>query len=160
MNMKKESKSMKVKLDTIIKNREASHNYFILDTLECGLALRGNEVKSIRHGLCSLRGAWIDISDNQLILKDVHITKWDTANIFDVDEKRSRVLLAHKSEIRKLLQQVKEKGITLIPLEMYQVNGRYKVKVGVCQGKKNYDKRQSLKEQQIKRDIARQMKVS
>ena len=154
--MKKESKAMKAKQNVTIKNREATHNYFILDNLECGISLKGNEVKSIRFGMCNLKGAWVDISaDNQLILKGAHISKWDTANTFDVDEKRPRVLLAHKSEVRKLLQQVKEKGITLVPLEMYLVSGKYKVKVGICQGKKNYDKRRVEKEKQIQKDIAR-----
>lgn len=145
-------------ISKVIKNREANHNYFILDTLECGISLRGNEVKSIRAGMCNIKESWIDIDDGELLLKGMHISKWDTANAFDVDERRNRVLLAHKSEIRKLKQKVKEDGVTLIPLEVYIVNGKYKVKLGVCKGKKNYDKRQSLKEQQVKRDISRHMK--
>ena len=94
----------------------------------------------------------------QLVIRGMHITKWNTANIFDVDETRERTLLAHKTEIRKLLAQKQQDGITLVPLQVTYKNNRVKVIIGVCKGKKLYDKRQDLKDKQTKRDIARQLK--
>ena len=141
-----------------IENRKARHEYFILETLICGIELRGNEVKSIRSGMCNINNAWIDIVNSQLYIKNMHITKWGTANVFDVDELRDRRLLAHKQEIRKLKQQVQEQGITLIPLKLYFDKQYCKVELAVCKGKHNYDKRNTLKEQQMKRDIDRSMK--
>ena len=141
-----------------IENRKARHDYFILETLICGIELRGNEVKSIRSGMCNINNAWIDISNSQLYIKNMHITKWGTANVFDVDELRDRRLLAHKREILKLQQKVQEQGITLIPLKVYFEKQYCKVELAVCKGKHNYDKRETLKEQQIKRDIDRTLK--
>lgn len=141
-----------------IENRKARHNYTIIETLECGIELKGNEVKSIRKGSCQLTDAYIYISDNTLMMKNSYIPKWDTANIFDVDERRDRKLLAHKKEIQKLQEQIKLNGYTLIPLKMYFKNGKCKVELGVCKGKKLYDKRQCEKEKTIKREIERSIK--
>lgn len=138
-----------------IQNRKAHHDYFILDTLECGIALRGNEVKSICNGKASIKEAWCVIQNQELILKNMHITPWETANRFDVDEKRDRRLLAHKSEIRKLTHKVAEDGITLVPLRIYYANGKIKVEIGICKGKHNYDKRNTLKQRDTERRIAR-----
>lgn len=142
----------------VIENRSAYHEYFIEDTLECGISLRGNEVKSIRAGKANIKEAWCQIQNEQLVLRGMFISKWDTANAFDVDERRERVLLAHKSEIRKLSHVVAEKGLTLIPLRLYFNDGKCKVLVGVCRGKKLYDKRNSLKEKQVSRDISRSLR--
>lgn len=142
-----------------IENKKAYHNYFVDEKLECGISLSGNEVKSIRNGMCSIKEAWCQIQNNQLVIRGMHITKWYTANMFDVDENRERVLLCHKREIKKLLQQVQERGVTLVPLKVYFNNrGKCKVLLGVCRGKHNYDKRQSLKDKQTKRDIERGFK--
>lgn len=138
-----------------IENRKARHEYFVEDTLECGIELRGNEVKSIRSGKASIKEAWIDIQNGQMIIKQMHITPWETANNFDVDSKREIKLLAHKSEINKLFSRIKQDGYTLIPLKVYfNDKGKCKMLVGVCKGKKNYDKRASEKE----RDAAREMR--
>ena len=142
----------------VIENRSAYHEYFIEDTLECGISLRGNEVKSIRAGKANIKEAWCGVQNGQLVLRGMFISKWDTANVFDVDERRERVLLAHKSEIMKLSKQISEKGMTLVPLKVYFVKGKCKVEVGVCKGKKLYDKRESLKERQVSRDISRGLK--
>lgn len=142
-----------------INNKKAYHEYQILETLECGIALRGNEVKSIMAGKASIKEAWCSIQNNQLVIRGMHITPWHTANTFDVDETRERVLLAHKFEIRKLLAAKQQDGITLVPLHVTYKNGHIKVIVGICKGKKLYDKRQDLKEKQTRRDIDRQLKA-
>lgn len=142
-----------------IQNKKAYHDYHVLDTLECGISLKGNEVKSIIAGKASIKEAWCTIQNNQLVIRGMHITPWHTANAFDVDEIRERVLLAHKSEIRKLLAQKQQDGITLIPLSLTYKNNHIKVNVGICKGKKLYDKRQDLKNKQTKRDIERSMKL-
>jgi len=141
-----------------IENKRASFNYFIEDTLECGISLRGNEVKSIRSGMCNIKESWITIQDGNLVMRGCHITKWETSNIFDIDERRERQLLAHKKEIVKLQNFVQESGHALIPLKLYFVNGRVKVLVGLCVGKHNYDKRESIKKKDAKRDIERALK--
>ena len=147
-----------MKKNFTIENRKARHDYFVLETLICGIELRGNEVKSIRSGMCNINNAWVDIKNNELFIKNMHITKYDTSNVFDVDELRDRKLLAHKQEIRKLAHKVQEQGITLIPLKLFFEKQYLKVELGVCKGKHNYDKRETLKEKQIKRDIDRSMK--
>ena len=141
-----------------ILNKRAYHDYFVDDTLECGISLRGNEVKSIRNYMCNIKEAWCRVQDNQLVIRGMHISKWETSNMFDVDETRERVLLAHKREIMKLEVASKETGVALVPLKVYFVNGKCKVLVGICRGKKLYDKRASLKESQVKKDIARAFK--
>lgn len=142
-----------------IENKKAYHDYFVDEKIECGISLRGNEVKSIRNGMCNIKEAWCQIQDNDLVIRGMHISRWNTSNMFDVDENRERQLLAHKREILKLKQRVQEKGVTLIPLKVYFTSrGKCKVEVGVCRGKHNYDKRQDLKDKQIKRDIEREMK--
>lgn len=136
-----------------IENRKAYFDYYILDTLECGIELRGHEIKSIRKGSCNLKDSYVDIKNNELILIGTHIAKYDKAMDYDVAERRDRKLLAHKQEIRALKHKLIDKGITLIPLKLYMTNGKVKILLGVCKGKHNYDKRQSLKEKAIKRDI-------
>ena len=141
-----------------VENRKASYEYYIEDKLECGISLRGNEVKSIRLGAVNISDAWCQIQDKNLVVRGMFISGWSTSNTFDVDERRGRQLLAHRKEIEKLASRVAEKGVSLIPLEVYFVNGRCKVLVGICKGKKLYDKRSSLKEKQVKRDISREFK--
>ena len=142
-----------------ITNKKAYHDYFVEETLECGISLSGNEVKSIREGKVNIKEAWVRIQNGNLVIRGMHIHKWDTANVFDVDELRERQLLAHKREIRKLQGVVSQDGYTLLPLKVYfNERGKCKVLIGVCKGKHNYDKRQSLKERDMKREIARSMK--
>ena len=143
----------------VIENRKARYDYFVEDTLICGISLRGNEVKSIAAGQASLKEAWCTVQNGNLVLRGMHITRWETSNQFDVDEDREKQLLAHKSEIRKLVETVKLDGVTLIPLKVFFAeNGKCKVEIGICRGKKNYDKRETLKQRQIKRDIEREGK--
>lgn len=138
-----------------IENRKANYDYFVLDTLECGIELKGHEIKSIRNGSCNLKDSYVTIENNELILIGTHIAKYDKAMDFDVIERRPRKLLAHKQEIRSLKRKLIDDGITLIPLKMYMVNNKVKVLLGVCKGKHNYDKRQSIKERDMKRDMER-----
>lgn len=141
-----------------IDNKKAYHDYFVDDKLECGISLKGNEVKSIRQGKCNIKDAWCRVQNNQLVIRGMHISKWETANMFDIDENRERVLLAHKREIIKLSEKVKLDGISLIPLKIYFKDGKVKVLLGVCRGKHNFDKRNTLKERQVDRDIRRAFK--
>ena len=143
-----------------IENKKAYHDYFVDETIECGISLRGNEVKSIRAGKASIKESWCRVQNNQLVIRGMHISQWDTANSYDVDEDRERVLLAHRKEIIKLGDVVQQDGVSLIPLKVYFVNGKCKVLLGVCRGKHNYDKRETLKNRQIKRDINRALKES
>ncbi len=143
---------------TTIENRKANFDYTILETLECGIELMGHEVKSIRSGMCNLKDSYCYIKNGQMYLTGTHITKYSTAMDFDVAERRDRRLLAHKQEIRRFEKKLIDDGITLIPLKMYFVRGKVKVLVGVAKGKHNYDKRQSLKDKAVKRDIEREGK--
>lgn len=142
-----------------IKNSKAYHDYQILDTIQCGIVLRGNEIKSLRAGSGNFTGAWCEVRNGQLILHGMHIAKHTTANPFDVDEKRDRILLAHKREILKLSQKVIQDGITLIPLKLEWDRQYCKIIVGVCRGKHDYDKRESLKQRDAKRDMERASKT-
>lgn len=146
------------KHETEIVNRKAYHDYFIESTLECGIALRGNEVKSIRCGKASIRDTWCSVQSGELILRGMHISKWDTSNDFDVDEGRERVLLVHKPEIMKLAKDASISGYTLIPLKIYFNHGRVKVLLGTCRGKHVYDKREDMKKLQMARDIQRSLR--
>lgn len=138
-----------------IENKKARYDYFIEETLECGIELRGNEVKSIRTGKASIKEAWVDISGGQMYIKQMHITPWETANRFDIEDKREVRLLANKREINKMFNSIKQDGYTLIPLKIYfNERGRAKLLVGLCKGKKNYDKRATEKE----RDASREMR--
>lgn len=148
----------KAKRTPTIENRKAYHEYFVEETLQCGVELRGNEVKSIRDGKASIKEAWVAIENGELFVKKMHITKWETSNMFDVDEDRVRKLLAHKSEIRELDRKVQRDGYTLVPLKVYFDNGKVKVLVGLCKGKHNYDKRAVEKAKQAKCDVDRALK--
>lgn len=148
-----------MKNSATIENRKAKYDYFIDETLECGIELRGNEVKSIRSGKASIKEAWVSVESGEMVIKQMHITPWETSNRYDVSEVRERKLLAHKAEIRKLSRAVQRDGYTLVPLKMYfSDNGKCKVLVGLCKGKKNYDKREAQKERDIKRSINEKLK--
>ena len=142
-----------------IENRKARYNYFIEDTIECGISLRGNEVKSIYEGMCNIKDSWVQIQNGNLVIRGMHITPWRTSNSYDIDIDREIQLLAHKKEIIKLENKLKTDGYNLIPLKIYfNDKGKCKMFVGICKGKHTYDKRNALKEKQIKRDIERSYK--
>ena len=140
-------------------NREVSHEYFVIEALETGIELVGTEVKSLRAGGVSLKDAWVDVDDGELIAKGIHISPYEHGGYFNRDPVRPRRLLAHKAEIRRLAQQIKLQGYTLIPLSLYFKNGRVKVELGLCKGKKLYDKRSTAAARDAKRDIDRAMKA-
>ena len=139
-------------------NREARHEYFIEEEYEAGIELVGTEVKSVRAGNLNLKDAWCGIKEGQLLLNQMHISPYDHGNRFNVDARRVRRLLMHKREIMRLFGKVKQDGYSLIPLSVYLRGSRVKVKVGLCKGKKLYDKRQSAAEADAKRQIQRAMK--
>lgn len=139
---------------TIISNNpKARHEYFIEDTLECGIVLVGTEVKSIRNGKVSLKDSYAQIKNEELFIYNLHISPYEKGNIFNKDPLRTRKLLVHKSEIRKLIGMIKQKGITLIPLSIYFDNNHVKVELAIAKGKKLYDKRQDI----AKKDAQRRM---
>lgn len=143
----------------LAQNRKARHDYTILETIEAGLVLQGTEIKSIRQGKINLKDGFVSIRQGEAFLKNVHISPYEQGNIFNHDPLRNRKLLLHKKEIEKLEREVKQNRLTIIPLKVYIVRGRAKVLIGLAEGKNRYDKRHSLKEQQMKRDIDRALKV-
>ena len=146
--------------NSLAENRKARHDYFIEETMEAGLALVGTEVKSIRGGKCNLKDSYSDIENGEILIKQMHVSPYEQGNIFNVDPMRNRKLLLHKEEIFRLQGLVQRDGYTLIPLSLYLKNGRVKVALGVCKGKKNYDKRDSMLEKAAKRDMDRAIKNS
>ncbi len=150
---------MKTEKTYIAKNRKAFHDYFVEDRIEAGIELTGTEVCSLRENSAQLRDCFIVIRRGEAWLNGVHISPYSHGSIFNVDSERRRRLLLHKKEILKLQQQADRKGYSLIPLSMYfNPKGRVKVEVGVCRGKKAYDKRASIKERDTKREIDRALK--
>lgn len=143
---------------TISENRQARHEYFILESYEAGIELFGTEVKSIRAGGVNLKDSWISIDDGEAFIRGMHIAPYEKGNIFNRDPYRTRKLLLHKSEILKLFGQVKQGGYTLIPISMYFKDSRVKVQVGLCKGKKLYDKRADAAKRDAGREIERTLK--
>lgn len=143
---------------TLVENRKARHDYFIEEALEAGIELVGTEVKSIRAGKANLRDCYADIVNGEIFIKNMHISPYEQGNIFNRDPLRERKLLLHKIQITQLLGYTAQKGYTLIPLSLYLKDGRVKVALGVCRGKKDYDKRDAMLEKAAKRDIDREMK--
>ncbi len=141
-----------------IENRKAKHDYFIESELETGIVLVGTEVKSIRKGSANIADAFCRIKDGELFIHNMFISHYDFGNINNHDERRARKLLANRREIKKLEDQIKLMGYTLIPLKVYFKHGYAKVLIGVCKGKKNYDKRNAIKERDIKRSYDKEMK--
>ena len=142
----------------IAQNKKAYHDYFINETFECGIALVGTEVKSLRAGQVNLKDSYASIDNGEVILKQMHISPYEQGNIFNRDPMRPRKLLLHKYEIRKLIGTLKEDGISLIPLKLYFSGSHIKVELGLAKGKKLYDKRQSMADKDAKRNIARKIK--
>ncbi|MBR7078745.1 MAG: SsrA-binding protein SmpB [Clostridia bacterium] len=142
----------------IVQNRNAFHEYFIEDKVECGIELFGTEVKSIRQGKVNLKEAYAVIEKGECFICGMHISPYEHGNIFNRDPLRKRRLLLHKREILKLYAEVKQQGVTLVPLEIYFVKGRAKLLMGVGRGKKLYDKRDQEAERASKREIERNVK--
>ena len=145
-------------IKVMARNREAYHEYFVEEEIEAGIELCGTEVKSIRQGTLNLKDSWCGIKDGEMIVNQLHISPYEKGNIFNRDSKRPRRLLLHKREIMRLYGKVKQDGCTLIPLSVYFKGSRVKVKIGLCKGKKLYDKRQAAAEKDAKRQIDRAMK--
>ena len=139
-------------------NRKAKHDYFINEEYECGIVLTGTEIKSIREGSCNIGDSYGHIRKGELFLLNMFIGEYKEGNIFNHQETRTRKLLMHKNEILKLDNKVKLEGYTLIPLKVYFKDNKAKVLLGLCKGKKDYDKREAIKERDIKREIDKKIK--
>lgn len=139
----------------ISKNRKAEYEYFILEKFEAGIALMGSEIKSVRAGKVSLQEAYIKLDGQQAWLVNAHIASYQAASYSDHDPKRARRLLLHRKEIRQLWNEVRQKGVTIIPVSMYLKNGRAKLEIAIAKGKKLYDKRRDIADKDMKRDIER-----
>ncbi len=134
-----------------IKNKKAYFNYFVVREIEAGIVLKGSEIKAIRKGSANIKDSYIRIKNNEVFLINTYIEKYEQGNNFNHEPTRERKLLLHKKEIKKLYEEVKQEGVTLIPLKLYISNSHAKILIGVCKGKKLYDKRETIK----KRDLAR-----
>jgi SsrA-binding protein len=145
---------------TLVTNKRAEHDYFILDRYEAGIALKGTEVKSLRQGKANFLDAYVDFINGEAYLVNMHISEYTQGNRFNHEEKRKRKLLLKKNEILKLQQKVKEKGFTVIPLRAYVKNGKIKIEIALARGKKLYDKRESIAEKDLKRELERKYKIS
>ncbi len=144
---------------TIAENRQVRHEYFILESLEAGIELFGTEVKSVRAGGVNLKDSWISIENGEAFIRGMHIAPYEKGNIFNRDPYRVRRLLLHKKEILRLFGQVKQGGYTLVPVSLYFKDSKVKVQVGLCKGKKLYDKRESAAKKDAARDIDRALKT-
>ncbi len=139
----------------IAQNKKARFNYTVEDSYECGIALEGTEVKSVKEGSISFVDSFAEIQNGEVWVRNFHISEYSFSSIFNHDPDRKKKLLLHKEEIKRLQRKVDEKGYTLIPLDVYLKNGRVKVKLGICKGKKLYDKRETIKQRDLDRDMAR-----
>ena len=143
----------------IANNKKAYHDFFIDETYECGIALHGTEVKSMRMGKCSIKEAFIRIDDGEVFVYGMHVSPYEKGNIFNKDPLRVKKLLMHKYEINKLLGKIKEKGYTLVPLQVYFKDGKVKVEIGLARGKKLYDKREAIAKKDQRREAEKEFKV-
>lgn len=151
--MKKKSENL------ITQNRKARHDYFIKETIEAGIALTGTEIKSVRARRINLKDGYVQIINGSAFLENVHISEYKQGNRYNHDPLRSRRLLLHKKEIRRLAKAQQERGITIIPLKVYLKRGFAKVLIGVGQGKKQYDKRETVKKRDVDRELRRKYRV-
>ena len=142
----------------IANNKKAYHDYFILETYEAGISLAGTEVKSLRMGKCSIKESFIRMEHGEVFVYGMHISPYEKGNIFNKDPMRTRKLLMHRREIHRLLGLLKQEGYTLIPLSLYFKGSRVKLQLGLCKGKKLYDKREDAAKRDAKRDIDRALK--
>ena len=149
---------METKIKNIAENRKARHEYFVLEALEVEIELVGTEVKSLRAGTVNLKDSYCEVSGGELFVLGMHISPYEKGNIFNRDPIRKRKLLAHKKEIMRLLGTVQQDGLTLIPLKLYFKGSKVKMELGVCKGKKLYDKREDAAKRSAQREIDRHMK--
>ena len=141
-------------------NRKASYEYYVEDTYEAGIVLKGTEIKSVRKGSANFQDSYATIRKGEAILLNMYISQYDHGNQFNHDERRTRKLLLHKNEILKIQNKTNAEGYTLIPLKLYFKKNKAKVLLGIAKGKKNYDKRETIKERDLKRDIQREAKYN
>ena len=149
---------MKESIKISAQNKKAFHDYFVEEKYEAGIELCGTEVKSLRQGRVNLKDSWCNIVDGEIFVNSMHISPYERGNIFNKDPLRVRKLLMHKREINKLIGLTKQAGYSLIPLSLYFKGSRVKVELGLCKGKKLYDKREAMAQKAAKRDIERAMK--
>ena len=141
-----------------ILNRKVNFDYEIIDTFETGIVLTGTEIKSIRLGKCNLKDSYAIIKNNEIFILNMHISHYEQGNRFNHEETRTRKLLMHKKEILKLRDKLEIEGFTLVPIKLYFKGGKAKLLIGLAKGKKNYDKRESIKKKDIERQIAKDLK--
>lgn len=150
------SESVKI----IAQNKKAHFDYFVEEKYECGIVLEGTEVKSVKEGSVSFQDSFAEIQNGELWMRNFHISEYKYSSVFNHNPDRIKKLLVHKEELKRLQRKVEEKGFTLIPLNFYLKNGRVKLTLGVCKGKKQYDKRAAIKERDVNRDLQREFKNS
>lgn len=138
-----------------VKNKKAYFDYTILEQIEAGISLTGTEIKSIRKGSVDLKDTYVNIKNNEAYILNMYIARYEEGNIFNHEERRTRKLLLHKSEIKKLKEEIKIEGLTIIPLKLYFKKNKVKILIGICKGKKLYDKRATIKERDLKREASR-----
>lgn len=143
----------------IANNKKAFHDYFIEDKFEAGIVLHGTEVKSLRQGHCSIKEAFISVDNGEIFIQHMHINPYEKGNIFNKDPLRTRKLLLHKTEIRKILGKSKEKGYTIVPLKVYFNGSLVKIEIALARGKKLYDKRDSIAKKDQQREAQREFKI-
>ena len=143
----------------VANNKKAYHDYFVDEKIEAGLVLHGTEVKSLRMGKCSIKESFIRIENGEMFVYGMHISPYEKGNIFNKDPLRVKKLLLHKSEINKMTGKIKEKGFTIVPLQVYFKDGKAKMEIGLCRGKKLYDKRQDIAKKDLKREAEKDFKI-
>lgn len=141
-----------------ILNRKAKYDYFIENTYEAGIVLTGTEIKSIRNGNCNIKDCYGVVKNNEVYLLNMFVGQYKEGNIFNHDEKRTRKLLLHKKEIKKINDAIAIKGFTIVPIKLYFKDNKLKVQLGICRGKKEYDKRESIKEKDIRKETLKNLK--
>ena len=144
----------------VANNKKAYHDYFVDEKIEAGLVLHGTEVKSLRMGKCSIKESFIRIENGEMFVYGMHISPYEKGNIFNKDPLRVKKLLLHKSEINKMTGKIKEKGFTIVPLQVYFKDGKAKMEIGLCRGKKLYDKRQDIAKKDMKREAEKDFKTA
>ena len=143
----------------VANNKKAYHDYFVDEKIEAGLVLHGTEVKSLRMGKCSIKESFIRIENGEMFVYGMHISPYEKGNIFNKDPLRVKKLLLHKSEINKMTGKIKEKGFTIVPLQVYFKDGKAKMEIGLCRGKKLYVKRQDIAKKDMKREAEKDFKI-
>ena len=151
---------VKGEVKIVAQNKKARHDYFIEETLEAGIVLSGTEVKSVRQGKVNLKESYAVVRDGEVFVNGMHISPYEQGNIYNKDPLRDRKLLLHKYEINKLIGYIQQKGLTLVPIQLYLKRGKVKLELGVARGKKLYDKREDIAQRDAKREIDRKLKES